>query len=441
MIDRFKRTVLSNLVLVLDRYDQNKGLPFIDTKFRTIDGTDFDPSDPVRGTGVVYSWIQGRGLEALAGHYNWLRNADDVDATLKEELCGKILRVLGEVMDRMEALRAANGGRLFFMMSRSGQPLRMGSGGIPVPTEIEPGAPSNFSDIFYSKGLAAAASVLGNKEKLNEACDWFLQIDQDLCSDRFQSDQQPLDPRNAAVKQVPGRFSHGPRMIAIGAAARFLECTKDVAFFGLGLNYIDHILKFHVNVGETESKTRPYDLWEFIDSDRRPFFDESGLLSDPGHACEFVGLALKLLRIAEGIKPGAGLPEEVLSGIREKLFHVLRQNFRTGFSPRGYGIFKAVDLLSRKPLNTDMPWWSLPETIRAAFEAGRTANAARKEELLRMVEACSNAFFGRYVQPELHDIAVQTLNGEGAPADVIPATPDADPCYHTGLSLIDCLSY
>ena len=36
-------------------------------------------------------------------------------------------------------------------------------------------------------------------------------------------------------------------------------------------------------------------------------------------------------------------------------------------------------------------------------------------------------------------MAYQTRNASGEPTDVIPATPDADPGYHTGLAIIDFL--
>ena len=39
-----------------------------------------------------------------------------------------------------------------------------------------------------------------------------------------------------------------------------------------------------------------------------------------------------------------------------------------------------------------------------------------------------------------HLMAYQTVDANGQPADVIPATPDADPGYHTGLSIIDYLA-
>ena len=44
-----------------------------------------------------------------------------------------------------------------------------------------------------------------------------------------------------------------------------------------------------------------------------------------------------------------------------------------------------------------------------------------------------------YVRPELGLMAVQTLSAAGKVVPVVPATPDADPGYHTGLSMIDCL--
>ena len=56
-----------------------------------------------------------------------------------------------------------------------------------------------------------------------------------------------------------------------------------------------------------------------------------------------------------------------------------------------------------------------------------------------MAVKCSNVFLKHYVQPEVHCMAIQTLDAEGQVASAIPAVPDADPCYHTGLSIIDAL--
>ena len=48
--------------------------------------------------------------------------------------------------------------------------------------------------------------------------------------------------------------------------------------------------------------------------------------------------------------------------------------------------------------------------------------------------------YQHYVRPDLNHLPIQTRGADGRPIDVIPAMPDADPLYHTGLSLIDVLT-
>ena len=55
------------------------------------------------------------------------------------------------------------------------------------------------------------------------------------------------------------------------------------------------------------------------------------------------------------------------------------------------------------------------------------------------MEDCLAAFFDRYVRYDLFQMAIQTRNSQGKAVAVIPATPDADPGYHTNMSLIDAL--
>jgi len=64
---------------------------------------------------------------------------------------------------------------------------------------------------------------------------------------------------------------------------------------------------------------------------------------------------------------------------------------------------------------------------------------ANAVDVRQVLADCSNAFLGRYVNPAVHLMAYQTRNARGEPIDVIPATPDADPGYHTGLAIIDFL--
>ena len=87
-----------------------------------------------------------------------------------------------------------------------------------------------------------------------------------------------------------------------------------------------------------------------------------------------------------------------------------------------------------------MPWWNLPETMRAAVELLLlNPDDDYTEEILQILMHCSNAFIKNYVNRDIHLMAYQTIDENGQPVDTIPATADADPGYHTGLSVIDFL--
>ena len=117
---------------------------------------------------------------------------------------------------------------------------------------------------------------------------------------------------------------------------------------------------------------------------------------------------------------------------------LLRHLFDYGFQDGTGGICKAFGLLERRVLNAEMPWWSLPETMRAALFCSNVADVDEKPACLDTLAACHNAFIKHYVRPDLHLMAVQTRNANGEVIDSIPATSDADPGYHTGLCLLDC---
>ncbi len=79
----------------------------------------------------------------------------------------------------------------------------------------------------------------------------------------------------------------------------------------------------------------------------------------------------------------------------------------------------------------------MPETVRAAV---LSAKLTGDKSLLQIGKSCIEAFFRGYVNPRCHRMAVQTRDEKGNVVQVIPATPDADPGYHTNLSLIDALA-
>jgi mannose/cellobiose epimerase-like protein (N-acyl-D-glucosamine 2-epimerase family) len=136
-----------------------------------------------------------------------------------------------------------------------------------------------------------------------------------------------------------------------------------------------------------------------------------------GHGIEFVGFALDWL--------GA----DADSGLAATLERVLVASFRAGFV--GPGITLSVSAATGQAQSQHCPWWSLPETIRAAALCHQRTGSADTLDVWRRADA---AFFGSYWRGE-PPIAYQTLTAAG-PVDFVPATPDLDPGYHTGLSLL-----
>ncbi len=437
--------VLCVMDRILSRLERNADYPFLDTKLSLVTGKDFADDDLIRGRGVIYSWIQGRGLEALAGHDVWITRQPDLPDDLKRRFHERLGAAMATVACQMEAMREANDGRLYFMMDRQGRPLR-----VVDCTRVKPGEPvshkgprlpTSMSDMFYCKGLAAVAWRLGDGAMLAKAENLWRNVHRDVLEEKFGNDQQQFDPRNP-VKGVPGRFGHASRMIGIGAAARFLECTGHPKHAAIGIDFIDFILRHHVHVSPNPAIGMQYDMWEFRGARGKPFSEDGVLRSDPGHATEFAGLALKLISLAESM--GAVAPSDLAKVANFKRIgpEVLGRNFANGFTASGLGIVKGYDLVARKAINDQMPWWSLPETIRAAAMAMNMCEPRQRPEFLRIAAECSNAFFGHFVKPfqkTLGLMAAQTLAADGSVADVIPATPDADPGYHTGLSIIDAV--
>jgi hypothetical protein len=87
-----------------------------------------------------------------------------------------------------------------------------------------------------------------------------------------------------------------------------------------------------------------------------------------------------------------------------------------------------------------MPWWSLPETIRAALASGLVAESEEgRLTCLEILARSHNAFVTHYVRPQMHLMAVKVRDARGQVVDLMPSFPDVDPGYHTALSLIDAL--
>ncbi len=427
---------------ILERFERDPAYPYINTTLSVLTGEDFsEPSDPstdYRGKSAVYGWIQGRGLEALAGHIRWLPKCEVLSDAEKQERIRRLTKMLETVLGQMERVRARNNGRMAFLMTPEGRPFTFDDSGRRKPITLDPKF-TYTTELFYPKGMFAAATLLGDNAKIAEAVPYFRTVAEDIEQGRHRGDRVSFDPKNK-VAENPGKRGHGTRMIMLGGFALFAEQLGDEEWFTWGEKFIRYIIGRHINIGQFPH-LQPYDFVECIDTQGRPWREDGKVLSDPGHSLEFVGLAAKFLLALKNKPRKTPSQEELLTHCAELFPHVLARNFANGFNPKVGGICKAFDLVSRKPINSDMPWWNLPETMRAGAEL-MLLNPSDKHraDILRIIANCSNGFMRSFVNCKAHLMAYQTVDANGKPVDVIPATPDADPGYHTGLSIIDYLA-
>lgn len=436
LVPYYQSMLVSVMTWIADRYERNPAYPFIDTKVDLMTGEEFPENDSVRDRDTIYAYIQGRGLEALAGHARWLRRTQLPEAT---HLVPRLERILREVLVSIQRIRASNGGHMAFFMTPRGEPFHLDEHGGRRHLRLDADAPYTLSDLFCSKGMYATATYLGDESARKEAVTYCNNTVQALWNGTLVHDQQPLDPKNP-VSPVSGRHSQGPYMLSLGTAALLTECEHGADPLRMGLGLIRHVFERHINLAESHSTFAEGDFWEFIDDDGHPYVKDGAVPSDPGHALEFVGLGLKFVAAAHRHKDDEDSTLQTLDTYARRMPLVLRRNFDNGYQAGAKGICKSYDLVQRRPLNTDMPWWNLPEAMRAAAYCWRlAATANEKAEALRVLARCHNAFAHHYVRPELHCTAYQTRDEDGRPVHVIPATADADPGYHTGLSIIDML--
>ena len=429
------RAVLEEgVVLVVSRFGRNPGYPFVDTKLSTITGADFpEPSDPgadFRGHSAIFGWIQGRGLEALAGHAAFFMD--------QPELASRCDRMLEVLAGRIASFGALNNGRFVFLCTPDGRPFRCGPDGRREYFRAET-IPPGFADLFTGKGLAAAGARLGRADWVDLGVSTFRNAVAAIREGRFVSDQISFDPKNPALP-VPGRLAQGPWMIALGGFALMCDCFPgDGEWVRDGSAFLRHLLDRHV-IRDDTGPLRRFDFVEWTDTAGRPWSDQGRILQDPGHAIEFTGLAARfLLRAAAG---NGVTPElDALSArCREWLPEIFLSAFANGYQSEVGGICKAVDLVARKPVNDDMPWWPLPETMRAAALLLRLApDHPRRGEIVAAAADCARALFGPFRSP-VSGLFLQTRDARGEPSLAVPATPDADPGYHTGLCLIDFIT-
>ena len=437
VIEPYQAMIVTQLRAILDRTERSEYYPWIDTKINLITGEDLPPVHPLLGRDLVSGWVQGRGLESVAKFAAWLAPfAGDGEV---DRLIARARRQAADLLAKLRQARTVNGGHLYFFMTPAGQAFDFGPDMARLPVTLDAASPHGYSDLFCAKGMYAAAQLLGDPDAVSEARDFCMAVYRDITARAFRSDQP--QPAEGARAWVADAFSHGPHMIALGMAALFAEFEPGPQAAELGLTLASYILDTHVNLGGRWPQLRAYDLVEFVDAAGDPWADEAGrIVSDPGHSLEFVGLLLKFSRAVQRYGGATPAQQEAIRDIERMLPALLARAFANGFRPAVGGICKTVDLLTRRPVDDTMPWWSLPETIRAALASWRVADDDGSCRACQEILAWShNAFVMHYVRPQTYLMAVKVRDARGDVLDVVPAYPDADPGYHTALSLMDAL--
>ena len=359
---------------------------FVDTKVNALTLADYTAADGWRGPDVTFGWIQGRALEAIVTHARFFET-EDPDLTERLDAAGKALyAALADLV--------AGDGHASFAYDAAMRPVFPDPDGRLQP-QVPGGDLFTFSDTFVRKGLVAAAARYAPND-LEGRIAALLEVVRAIEEDRFVSDERQRIDREALARD---RRDYGPRMILLGAAAMLREIGQDAAA-AFGERFTAHVLA---------SNQRPDGSLADIPGED---------VCNPGHAIEFAGFGFGAL------PPG--------SAHRDRLVDVLRASARLGF--HGPGIALRVSHESGRPAAPWYPWWPLPEAIRAGALAFQHTADPRDLAIWRKAH---EAFFGTFWRGT-PPLAYQTLT-EAGPADFVPATPDLDPGYHTGLSLLGAI--
>ncbi len=366
--------------------------PLIDTKFNGISLQDYTAQDGWRGPDFVYGWIQGRGLEAMVLHSEFFQSRD---AALSRQLQTKARELYTWLNTRIGAERQA-----FFCYNSSFEPVCVQDSSRVTLQKREEGI-ATYTDLFVVKGLIAAAARYF-PEDIPAHLRTLQSIIDAIDNQRFLLSESSHITESALVEQAD---DYGPKMIALGAAS-LLHAMGLQEHDSFSLRFIESILDNHHDAGSGLLRTAI-----------------GGDACNVGHSVEFAGFSLET--------HGKNLPPEIANS----LAGIITAGFNHGFN--GVGLVLTIDLSTLATTSSVCPWWSLPETIRAtslAFEYAQGNSQMNAQALMQIWQQSHDAFFDHYWRDD-PPIAYQTLSKEG-PVDYVPATPDLDPGYHTGLSLL-----
>ncbi len=403
--------IIPGIRLLMSRRTKHGDWPFPDTKFNPNTGKDLDPIAYSR----IYSWMVGRGLEALNDHRAILGELELPEQSEVEDAFGGWIAAQ---IDAIGKMADANANRCPFLVDRQLRPLD----GNYRPVTTDPGR-AGAGDVFCAKGLLSSDSPAARERGLT-----MLQI----AAEKVRHGQYGSEQ----LTEVSPWLHQGMKMLFLGAP-RLVADLEDEAgkrlkeqVFAIAVEFLGFVLERHYD-------TVSGHFSEGID----PLTGVHSGLLDPGHCTEFVGLGLSAI---DSIERGMDSVPEAwaahFEAARAAFPKMLLTAFRLGYNSRHGGICKEVKVSTGEVLNPDMPWWNLPETMRAVARLLPFAGDSTGD-CLEVFRLCHNAYFSHYLNPDLMLFPYQTRCGlTGAIKDVVPAVPEGDPLYHSNLSFLDMLA-
>ncbi len=401
--------------LVLERHRRRPDWPFIDTKFNPNTGQDLPPDS----YNFVYGWLLGRGAEALAAHLDWLETATGLSYDETVQARQVFSQLLAGAAEAIVKMADANGGVCPFRVRRQDYKA------VDATGQLCPVNPARRSagNIFCGKGLAAT----GLPEYATRGGKMLLEVAEALRNNTYDSDQ---------AEDRPQWIGQGGKMLWLAAPLLVRRKVPDGrlwrAVLQAATEFVEFILDRHWDPG----------TGLFAENLEAATGRRLGYL-DPGHANEFVGLGLGAVEALE-LKPGwlTETRRTLIERARRQMPGVLLRSCELGWNRAHGGLHKAVDTASGRVLDDDLPWWSLPETMRAAARACEfTFSKAIREQLLEWFRLCHNAYFEHYLNRDNMLFPFQNRSGStGQVLDKPPAVPEADPLFHANLSFLDMLA-
>lgn len=379
-VDANRRTLL----WLLDRMAPDS--PFIDTKQSSITLRDYTEEDGLRGPSYLYGWIQGRGLEALATHAAFFERTDPALADRLDDTASALYAAVDALVQRH--------GYAAFCYDSALRPVCRAPNGNVTPQHRGSGL-RTYTDAFVAKGLIAAAARHA-PEDLPRHLGLLDDIVGAIEDRRFViSEAGHID--DDALGLQPDDY--GPRMIVLGAAA-LLNRLGLQEHDDFSRRFIEFVLDRHFDAEHGLLANTP-----------------GGNLCNVGHGIEFAGFALDALR------------GSISDALAARMCGIVAAAFEAGFI--GPGLCLTVETRTLRPVDAWCPWWSLPETVRAAALGYERTGST---DMQRVWSKAHDAFFADFWRSE-PPVAYQAVTAQG-PIDHVPATPDLDPGYHTGLSLL-----